>query len=172
MPCIWGLTLARTPRQQRDRRFRRSISAASSNAALRRLALAEMQLLLFADRRFELHDRVSAMPTAWCSIRSATSISPTARAGRAIIPGSLWDENLRGTNAFGLAAAYGAQTDRHLWPRALFLLPWPSELHGRADPELARRDPRSAGRFLCPRGPAGAHARAWCGWRPRRSKTD
>ncbi|MGF6175428.1 sigma-54-dependent Fis family transcriptional regulator [Ensifer sp. 4252] len=73
-------------------------------AALRRLALAEMQLLhsQIAGSNFmiALGDAEGVVLDTISDERFAESA-----AGRAIIPGSLWDERLRGTNALGLAAA-------------------------------------------------------------------
>lgn len=74
-----------------------------SNAALRRLALAEMQLL---------HSQIAGSNFMICLGDADGVVLDTisdqhfadSAAGRAIIPGSLWDENLRGTNALGLAA--------------------------------------------------------------------
>lgn len=73
------------------------------HVTLRRLALAEMQLLYsqiagsnfmiaFADREGVVLDTISDQ----CFADSV--------AGRSIIPGSLWDESQRGTNALGVAA--------------------------------------------------------------------
>lgn len=74
-----------------------------SNAALRRLALAEMQLLhsQIAGSNFmiALADWEGVVLDTISDQRFADSA-----AGRAIIPGSRWDESLRGTNALGLAA--------------------------------------------------------------------
>lgn len=74
-----------------------------SNAALRRLALAEMQLL---------HSQIAGSNFMICLGDADGVVLDTisdqhfadSAAGRSIIPGSLWDENLRGTNALGLAA--------------------------------------------------------------------
>lgn len=74
------------------------------NAALRRLALAEMQLLhsQIAGSNFMI-----ALADAGGVVLDTISDAHFAdsSAGRSIIPGSLWDEGLRGTNALGLAAA-------------------------------------------------------------------
>ncbi|MBD9541424.1 sigma-54-dependent Fis family transcriptional regulator [Ensifer sp. ENS04] len=75
-----------------------------SNAALRRLALAEMQLLhsQIAGSNFMI-----ALADADGVVLDTISDAHFAdsSAGRSIIPGSLWDEGLRGTNALGLASA-------------------------------------------------------------------
>jgi sigma-54 dependent transcriptional regulator, acetoin dehydrogenase operon transcriptional activator AcoR len=75
------------------------------NAALRRLALAEMQLLYsqIAGSNFMI-----ALGDADGIVLDTISDQQFAESapGRSIIPGSIWDENLRGTNALGLAAAY------------------------------------------------------------------
>lgn len=76
-----------------------------SNAALRRLALAEMQLLYsqIAGSNFMI-----ALGDAEGIVLDTISDQHFAdsAAGRSIIPGSTWDESLRGTNALGLAAMY------------------------------------------------------------------
>lgn len=73
------------------------------NAALRRLALAEMQLLhsQIAGSNFMI-----ALGDADGVVLDTISDQHFAdsAAGRSIIPGSLWNEDLRGTNALGLAA--------------------------------------------------------------------
>ncbi len=73
---------------------------------LRRLALAEMQLLYsqIAGSNFmiALGDAAGAVLDTISDQRFADSA-----AGRSIIPGSLWDESQRGTNALGLAAMDG-----------------------------------------------------------------
>lgn len=73
------------------------------NAALRRLALAEMQLLhsQIAGSNFMI-----ALGDADGVVLDTISDQHFAdsAAGRSIIPGSLWNEELRGTNALGLAA--------------------------------------------------------------------
>lgn len=73
------------------------------NAALRRLALAEMQLLhsQIAGSNFMI-----ALGDAEGVVLDTISDQHFAdsAAGRSIIPGSLWNEDLRGTNALGLAA--------------------------------------------------------------------
>ena len=83
--------------QVKDRRER--------NAALRRLALAEMQLLYsqIAGSNFMI-----ALGDADGVVLDTISDQHFADSapGRAIIPGSIWDESLRGTNALGLASAY------------------------------------------------------------------
>lgn len=75
------------------------------NAALRRLALAEMQLLYsqIAGSNFMI-----ALGDADGIVLDTISDQQFADSapGRSIIPGSIWDENLRGTNALGLAASY------------------------------------------------------------------
>lgn len=74
-----------------------------ANAALRRLALAEMQLLhsQIAGSNFmiALGDADGVVLDTISDQRFAESA-----AGRSIIPGSAWDERERGTNALGLAA--------------------------------------------------------------------
>lgn len=76
-----------------------------SNAALRRLALAEMQLLYsqIAGSNFMI-----ALGDADGIVLDTISDQQFADSapGRSIIPGSIWDENQRGTNALGLAAMY------------------------------------------------------------------
>jgi transcriptional regulator of acetoin/glycerol metabolism len=73
---------------------------------LRRLALAEMQLLhsQIAGSNFMI-----ALGDASGAVLDTISdrIFAESSAGRSIIPGSLWDENQRGTNALGLAAMDG-----------------------------------------------------------------
>lgn len=73
------------------------------NAALRRLALAEMQLLYsqIAGSNFmiALGDADGIVLDTISDQRFADSAP-----GRSIIPGSIWDESQRGTNALGLAA--------------------------------------------------------------------
>lgn len=75
------------------------------NAALRRLALAEMQLLYsqIAGSNFMI-----ALGDAEGIVLDTISDPQFADSapGRSIIPGSVWDESLRGTNALGLASAY------------------------------------------------------------------
>ncbi len=75
------------------------------NAALRRLALAEMQLLYsqIAGSNFMI-----ALGDADGIVLDTISDQHFADSapGRSIIPGSVWDENQRGTNALGLAAMY------------------------------------------------------------------
>ncbi|BCH22707.1 sigma-54-dependent Fis family transcriptional regulator [Mesorhizobium sp. L-8-3] len=74
-----------------------------ANAALRRLALAEMQLLhtQIAGSNFmiALGDADGVVLDTISDQRFAESA-----AGRSIIPGSVWNESERGTNALGLAA--------------------------------------------------------------------
>ncbi|GAA4107526.1 sigma-54-dependent Fis family transcriptional regulator [Aminobacter aganoensis] len=74
-----------------------------TNAALRRLALAEMQLLhsQIAGSNFmiALGDADGVVLDTISDQRFADSA-----AGRSIIPGSVWNESDRGTNALGLAA--------------------------------------------------------------------
>lgn len=76
-----------------------------SNAALRRLALAEMQLLYsqIAGSNFMI-----ALGDADGIVLDTISDQHFADSapGRSIIPGSIWDERQRGTNALGLAAMY------------------------------------------------------------------
>lgn len=75
------------------------------NAALRRLALAEMQLLYsqIAGSNFMI-----ALGDADGIVLDTISDQHFADSapGRSIIPGSIWDESQRGTNALGLAAMY------------------------------------------------------------------
>ncbi|HEY4193594.1 MAG TPA: sigma-54-dependent Fis family transcriptional regulator [Mesorhizobium sp.] len=75
-----------------------------ANAALRRLALAEMQVLhsQIAGSNFmiALGDAEGVVLDTISDQRFADS-----PAGRSIIPGSMWNEAERGTNALGLAAA-------------------------------------------------------------------
>ena len=74
-----------------------------ANAAMRRLALAEMQLLhsQIAGSNFMI-----ALGDADGIVLDTISDQHFAdsAAGRAIIPGSMWNESERGTNALGLAA--------------------------------------------------------------------
>ncbi len=73
-----------------------------ANAGLRRLALAEMQVLhsQIAGSNFTvaLADRDGIVLDTISDQRFAESA-----AGRSIIPGSIWDENVRGTNALSLS---------------------------------------------------------------------
>jgi len=77
-----------------------------ANANLRRLALAEMQLLhsQIAGSNFmiALGDRDGVVLDTISDQRFADSSE-----GRTIIPGSVWDERERGTNALGLAVKSG-----------------------------------------------------------------
>ena len=98
-----GLDPGRTPRQSvlpfGEVRRRRE-----DNAAMRRLALAEMQLLhsQIAGSSFMI-----ALGDADGIVLDTISDQHFAdsAAGRSIIPGSMWKEAERGTNALGLAAA-------------------------------------------------------------------
>lgn len=77
-----------------------------ANAAMRLLALAEMQLLYsqIAGSNFMI-----ALGDADGIVLDTISDQHFAdsEAGRAIIPGSMWNENERGTNALGLAGIVG-----------------------------------------------------------------
>lgn len=139
-----------------------------SNAVLCRLALAEMQLLYsqIAGSNFMI-----ALGDADGIVLDTISDQHFAdsAAGRSIIPGSIWDENRRGTNALGLAAIYHK-------PIAIYGRAHYFGCHGHlscmAAPSLIRAARQSD--FLTHPAhmrPARSTPMRWRAWRRHKSKT-
>ena len=123
----------------------------------------------FADRRIELHDRARRCRRHRARHDQRPGFADSA-AGRSIIPGSIWNESERGTNALGLAAMTGKPVAIY-GTRALFRLSWPSELHGGADLQFARRIFSACSTHPAPMRRGRSTRMRSCAWRRPKSRT-